>query len=614
MLEKMGKGVEIAEEHREKRRHDGFIADLFRGKAGFNYIFPWRGRTDADWAKEKQVIGDLMSLLLKKVDPELVDQTHDLPPEIFSDLAQQGFFALKVPEEQGGRGLSQTAYGHVIELANSYSTAVGILLSADNTIGAKFPVMHYGTPEQKAKYLPELSKTPSAFCFTEKDVGSDPAQMGTYALRIKTRHGQIKGYILTGEKWYITNSVLEDGKPLAKYLAVVTKIVDNQEDVAESKYFGMFIIPSDAVGIEIGPRNKFCGIHGIYNATIKLRYVLVDPDQLIGQEGQGFKIALEALNTGRISISAGCLGLAKKAFSASQWWAKTRSQWGKLIGQHEAIGAGFLTPAASNILAMEAMVNHASSLVDRERDVRLTAAVCKVFCSEHMWTIVDNTMQIFGGRGYETYASLSSREKTAAVERIWRDARPNRIFEGSTQILSQWVLREGLDEFIKQATTLLDGKEDQASRKKRFKIVWRLSCEYLRLFWPNEIQYVELPYPYLKKHLKFVEKRARKLKRALMILGAKFRNDLAHRQLIMEGCFWIATDLFAISVILSYAQNISARFGLEVFDLADIFCRQARLRIDEQFRKIWKNEDHQAGLVASKIMEGHYKFLHEGIM
>ena len=138
--------------------------------------------------------------------------------------------------------------------------------------------------------------------------------------------------------------------------------------------------------------------------------------------------------------------------------------------------------------------------------------------------------------------------------------------------------------------------------------------EYLKLLIPRKIAHVELPYPHLKKYLKFVEKRARKLKQTLLRLGAKYREDLSYRQLIMERCFWITTDLFAISVILSYTQHLSARFGLEVFEVADMFCREACLRIDENFRRIWKNEDHQAGLIAAKIMDGHYRFLHENIV
>lgn len=607
----MGKGVQITEEHREKRKHEGFMADLFRGKASLRDVFPWRQRSSADWAKEKQSISDLRDILLKNVDPELVDQTCELPPFIFKKLADLGFFALKVPEKKGGHELSQAAYSNLIKFSNSYCPALTILISADNTIGVKYALLNWGTDAQIAQYLPLLMKKPSGFSFTEEKVGSDPARMETYALRVKDIRGNLTGYLLNGEKWYTTNSALGMGQPLAEYLAVVAKIVDDPREVEQSDCFGIFIVSTTATGVRLGQRNEFCGWHGIYNANPIFEQVILSPDQRLGPEGEGFKIALKALNAGRIAIGAGCLGLGKLALFLSRWWAQKRVQLGKPIGDHEAIGSGMLAQDAATILAMEAIVNYAALLVDRGMDVRITAAVCKIFASERGWTIADNMTQIFGGRGFETYESLSRREKTGPVERTWRDFRPNRVVEGATQPLVQWVMREGVDDFIKTAGVLLE----KGQSWEKLKVYCKLSLRYLKLLLPWRLPYVELPYPYLKKHLKFVEQSARKLNRALLLLGAKHRGGLAYKQLTLERCFWIAADLFAITVTLAYAQNISAKYGdLDVFDLADLFAREARLRIAEQFQKIWKNEDHQAGLVYAKIKTGHYPFLHNDIM
>ncbi len=608
-LDKLGKGVKIAEKHREKRKHEGFLADLFRGNMTLDTFFPWPERAQEDLEKEKAMMEELETILSQKVNAEEIDQKQEIPQELLEELSRKGFFALKVPTDFGGKGLSQTAYANIVELTASYSSAIVIIVSADNTIGCKYPVLRYGTPDQKARYLPELTKWPSGFCFTEDLVGSDPARMRTYAFRLRDANGDITGYEISGQKWYTTNSALAENVPLAKYLAVVARIVDSPDEVESSDIFGIFIIPTSAPGVTLGPRNVFCGMRGIYNANPKFEKVLAARDQLIGDEGEGFRIALEALNTGRIAIAAGCLGVAKQAHLISRWYAKRRVQWGKPIGKHEAIGSGMLAPNAANIFAMEAMTHYTSWLEDQGRDARLSAAALKVFASERSWTIIDNMMQIFGGRGYETYESLSRREETAPVERIWRDSRPNRIFEGSTQILSQWFMREGCNEMLKTGSVFFE----KGKLAKKALVAGTFAAQYTKLILPKTFPYPQLPKK-LRPHMEYAERTARKFGRMLILLSGRYREKLIAKQLTLERLFWIATELFAMAACISYAVYCEKKGNTKAVKRADMYCWQARLNIMKKLLELHHNNDTLAKEIADEILEGMHADIEQGII
>lgn len=604
-LKGLGKGVAIAEEQRDKRVLNGFIADLFRGKASFEKLFPW---PDIFLIGEHQ---ERVRLLLKNLDLVEMDRTGEVPEDILRTMADQGFFALKLPKEWGGLGLSQSSYVRMVELLTSAGGPLSILVSADNTIGCKFPIVNFGTLEQKAKYLPELAKWPSGFCFTEQEVGSDPARMITYAKRVKEGE-EVTGYILNGQKWYTTNAPWKDHEPLAKYLLVVAKIVDYPEEVRDAKCFGAFIVPTDAKGVTIGSRNEFCGMKGIYNSNPKFDRVYVARDQLIGQEGQGFRMALQALNTGRIAIGGACLALSKQAHLMSRWWAQKRHQWGGPIGEKELIGSGKLVPGAADILAMEALVRLAAWRFDQGLDSRLEAAACKVFASEKMWQIVDNCMQIFGGRGYETQASLAKRELALPVERIFRDARPNRIFEGSTEILSQWLVREGLDEDLNRGGAFL---EEGQWIKKAWATVQFLGT-YFKTFvvgWTGASLRVAPP---LQKYVKFIKSRTRRLRRQIILVSAIYRGKLKFKQLTTDRLFWIVIYLTAMATACSYATHLYSVEGVVgAVDLAEVFCAETRRKIEKHFSALWKNNDALLWRVSKKLLAGQYDaVLEEGII
>lgn len=659
----LGKGVQIAEEQRDTSINKGFVASIFEGKPDFGLLFPWPEQDEDDILKEEKVISDLREFLKSKVEPDIIHGKKDITPELIKDMAGLGLFRLKVPESYGGLGLSQMAYTHVVAVLNTFCPSIGIMVSADNTIGAKFPILNYGTSEQIEKYLPELINWPSAFCFTEKEVGSDPARMRTHAVRVRDHHSNVVGYKIYGEKWYATNSVWRTGEPLAKHLAVVAKIVDSPEDLDDHKKgycFGVFIVPNVGEGlgrVAIRQRARFMGMPGIFNGILTFNGVCVGNHALVGGEGNGFKIALQALNTGRIAIAGSCAANSRKCLQIMTWWGKTRQQWGGLLGEKELVGSGMLVPAAVNSFVSQALTDYASNLTDRKMDCRLEAAICKVLASEWGWKIMDDTMQLRGGRGYESSESLAPREEAPPVDQMFVDNRPNRIFEGSTQILSQYVVREGLDSYLRHGKPLFD----KGNWGRKISAVAGFVLQYFKFCFSSSLpkDLSHLPRE-ARSDLEFVEKNTRKLARAIIFCSVenqikmvlkrfikkhlqellpraiiiyldKHWVDIARKQLTIDRLFWIAAELYAMTAVWSYVlgksyirltprlQNESAlkRYirsldnSEAAEELAGMFCAMAKRRIKSYFASLRDNDDARARIIANNLLSGRYDFTHE---
>lgn len=619
LTEKLGRGVEIAEELRNQASADNLFAGIFNGNPSFERVFSdWPEPSAEEVRKRDRLVADLSHFLIKKVDPYLIDDAGSVPTEIFEGLSGLGCFGLKVSEGYGGRGLSNTSYLDALSISASWCSAIVIVLSADNTIGCKFPVMYYGTDRQKDRFLPELVKWPTGFCLTEKNVGSDASNIKTYAVRTSSGDqayfdgdlGHV-GYRITGEKWYTTNGISEDGKSLAKYLAVVARIVDHPDELNNTDKkpcYGLFIVPTDAKGVDIGARNHFVGMRGIHNSNPRFKNVFVPALNLIGGEGNGLKIAFESLNTGRIAIAQGCLGVSKQALNISRWWANKRSQLGGPLADKELV-RDKLVYASTNILAMEAMTNYASTCFDSGQDVRIEAAAAKVFASERAWQIVDNMMQIRGGRGYETWQSLSRRELTPPDDIIWTSSRPNRIFEGANEVLVQLIFREGGDRYKKAAELLLGEK---SSINQKLKGGAKMAGYYLASFNPRSLPGVDTR---LMSHLEFVNLKSGELVRQIIAKGSRYGAKLPKKQLLMDRISRIAIGLGSMVITCAYASRLDKEKGHDFCELADIFCRTTTREVIELFSSLDNNDDECRWQVSKRLLNGDFdRLLLDGII
>jgi alkylation response protein AidB-like acyl-CoA dehydrogenase len=470
--------------------------------------------------------------------------------------------------------------------------------------------MLFGTEDQKRRYLPRLARgTISAFALTEPDAGSDPAHMTTSAAPIDDG----EAYLLNGEKLWCTNG------PVAEIVVVMAKTPSMVVGGRERKQITAFIVERSMPGFEVVHRCAFMGLKGIQNGVLRFTNVRVPKGNILWGPGQGLKLALITLNAGRIAIPAACVGTAKRCLQITRQWAKERKQWGGPIGKHEAIAAKIGEMAATTF-AMDAMVGLASALVDRKTvDIRLEAAIAKLFCSEACWRIIDDTLQIRGGRGYETADSLRARgEAPHPVERMMRDARINLIIEGTSQIMRLFIAREALDAHMRLVSELLNPRHSPLKKvgtgvaAAGFYALWYPRQWVAWGWWPR---YAGLE-PRLAGHFRFVERASRRLARALFHGAVRHQTRLAFRQQLLGRLVDIGADLFAILAACSKAQAMVRLQPSEPspVDLADLFCRLARHRVLRAFGALAQNEDRAGIRAGHEVLSGRFEWLEEGIL
>src|SRR4051812_31767229 len=336
----------------------------------------------------------MRAFLEENVDPLQIERDARIPDDVVQGLKDIGALGMKVPEEYGGVGLTQVYYNKALGLSASSHSAISTLLSAHQSIGLAEPLRLFGSEEQKREWLPKVAKTHiSAFLLTEPDVGSDPARLATSA----TPTDDGTGYVLNGRKLWATNGAIAD---VVVVMAQVPKSDGRKGGITA------FILPCDTDGVTVTHRNSFMGLRGIENSVTELENVFVPKENVIGKEGLGLKIALTTLNTGRLALPAICVGASKYGTKIVREWARDRVQWGQPVGKHDAV-AQKIAFIAATAFGLEAMVDVSSRLADdKKNDIRIEAAIAKLYASEMGWKVVDEVMQVRGGRGYETAESL----------------------------------------------------------------------------------------------------------------------------------------------------------------------------------------------------------------
>ena len=588
--------IELTEAAREQVHESSFVADLFMGRTCFDKLMPFPEQTHEDRDQGDAFLQRLEKILHEQVDPDAIDRDGEIPDEVIHALAGIGAFAIKVPTQYGGLGLSQTNYCRAAMKLGGYCGNLTALISAHQSIGVPQPLILFGTEEQKEKFLPRFGKGEiSAFALTENGVGSDPARMMTRAE--PTPDGE--AFILNGEKLWCTNGTR------AGVIVVMAKTPPRMVNGVSKDQVTAFIVEMDSPGVEVVRRCHFMGLRALYNGVIRFTDVRVPRENILLGEGKGLRVALTTLNTGRLTLPAACVGLSKRCLDISTRWAAKREQWGAPIGRHAFI-ADKLARMASNTFAMESMTLYAASLVDKDKhaDVRLEAALGKLWGTETASRIVNDTMQIRGGRGYETADSLRARgEEAEPVERFYRDSRINTIFEGSSEIMRLFIAREALDPHLKVAGAMFNTK---LPMKTRLAAAMKAGMFYARwypgLLLPGlfKVQSSKLNVGTgLASHLRFIERHSRKLARSLFHAMARLGPKLEREQLLLGRFVDIAAELFAMTAACARATSLrdEASFGL-----ADYFCRSARLRVGELFRALHGNEDRRGYKLAQVLI------------
>ena len=594
--------MEVAEASRQTEwEKPSFVGDLFLGKLNVDLIHPFPEQPADDKAEGDAFLPRLERFLAENVDADGIDERGEYDYELFDGFSQLGAWGMKIPKEYGGLGFSATNYNRAIGLVATWCGSTVAWLSAHQSIGVPQPLKLFGTPEQKQKWLPRLAKGAiSAFALTEQGVGSDPAKMETRA--VPSPDG--KGWILNGEKLWCTNGLK------AEVIVVMAQTAPKVVNGKEKKQISAFILEMDTPGVEITHRCQFLGLRGIGNVVINFKDVFIPKENLIFEEGRGLKVALMTLNTGRLTIPAGCAAIGRRMVDIAKEWSNERVQWGAPIGKHEAVAAK-LAWMASHTFAMEAIVWLTSGLSDRgDVDLRLEAAMAKLFNTEVAWHAADELLQIRGGRGFETARSLRERgEKGHPVERILRDMRINRIFEGTTEIQHLFIAREAVDPHMKRGYKILQpetptGEKLAAAAKAGAHYAAWYPSKYLG--WSHYPRFGE--FGKLSEHMGFVERASRHLARSIFHAMMRYQAKLERKQMVLFRVVDIGTDLFAMAASISYATMLAKKGGEQknAVDLADVFCREARMRIETNFRQLFDNHDEQSYRLVLKLLKGEY--------
>lgn len=601
----------VAEESRESGwDKPSFAKGLFLGRFPLPLIHPFpRPSDDPDGqaARTEDFLGRLREFL-ETVDGTVIERDAQIPDEYLKGLAELGCFGLKIPAEYGGLGMSQVAYNRALMLVSSVHPSLGALLSAHQSIGVPEPLKLAGTDQQKQMFLPRCAAGAiSAFLLTEPDVGSDPARLASTARPIEDG----SAYELDGVKLWTTNGVV------AQLLVVMARVPKGD---GHRGGISAFVVEADTPGITVERRNKFMGLRGIENGVTRLHKVRVPAENLVGREGDGLKIALTTLNAGRLAIPAMATGSAKWSLKIAREWSRERVQWGRPVGEHEAVAKKIAFIAATTY-ALEAVLELSGQMADEGRnDIRIEAALAKLWSSEMGCVIADELLQIRGGRGYETAESLAARgERAVPVEQLVRDLRINRIFEGSSEIMRLLIAREAVDAHLSAAGDLANPKAGLGQKAKSAAGASGFYAKWLPqlVFGEGQRPMAYREFGRLATHLRFVERHSRKLARNTFYGMARWQAGLEKKQGFLGRVVDIGAELFAMAAVCVHAESQRVADGTEgqqAYQLADAFCEQSRLRVGALFAALWTNSDRTDTQLAHAVLQDGCVWLEDGIL
>ncbi|MFB8777787.1 acyl-CoA dehydrogenase family protein [Streptomyces broussonetiae] len=612
---------QVAEAAREQQwRKPSFAKELFLGRFRLDLIHPHPLPADEDVQRGEEFLAKLRDFCETKIDSARIERDAQIPDEVIDGLKELGALGMKIDTKYGGLGLTQVYYNKALALVGSASPAIGALLSAHQSIGVPQPLKQFGTQEQKDTFLPRCARTDiSAFLLTEPDVGSDPARLATTAVPDDGGTSRSSGaesgghYVLDGVKLWTTNGVVAD------LLVVMARVPESE---GHKGGITAFVVEAASEGITVENRNAFMGLRGLENGVTRFHQVRVPAANRIGPEGAGLKIALTTLNTGRLSLPAMCVGAGKWCLKIAREWSGAREQWGKPVALHEAVGSKISFIAATTF-ALEAVLDLSSQMADEDRnDIRIEAALAKLYGSEMACLMADELVQIRGGRGFETAESLRARgERAVPAEQLLRDLRINRIFEGSTEIMHLLIAREAVDAHLSVAGDLIDpdkSLQDKARAGAQAGVFYARWLPKL-VAGPGQLptSYAEFKREVdLSGHLRYVERTARKLARSTFYAMSRWQGRMETKQGFLGRIVDIGAELFAMSAACVRAELLRSQgdHGREAYQLADAFCRQSRIRVEELFGRLWSNTDDLDRKVVKGVLAGTYEWLEHGVV
>jgi alkylation response protein AidB-like acyl-CoA dehydrogenase len=579
----------------------GFAKSLFFGHFNAPLVFPYPEIRPEERAVVGQTVADVRRFVNEKLDAAAIDRDADIPRHVIDGLADLGVLGMTAPKEYGGRGFSQLANARVMEVIGGHCASTAVFVNAHHSIGIR-ALLLFGSEQQKARWLPDLvsGRKLAAFALTEPEAGSDAANVQTTAVPTAD------GYILNGEKRYITNGAI------AGMLTVMarTPVPGSSETKVTA-----FLVTPDIPGFEVleacMPK---CGIRGTATARLAFRNMPVPADNVLGQVGKGLRIALTVLDFGRTTFGASCTGVAKTCVRAAVDHANRRVQFKQTLGEFELIKKKIAYMAA-HAFAMEAMTSQCAAFIDSgSEDYMLETAMLKVWSTDALWQIVNDTLQIYGGQGYFS---------NEPYERMMRDARINTIGEGANEVLRAFIAVVGMRGVGEHLKGVL---EAMSSPFKNWGTLWRFGRKQIaaRLTSPE----VPVRTGALKKEAHDLARRVRDFGLAVQSVLAHLRKlalqnrgdsrdlseealigaEVIKRQYLQERLADAGCDLYASSCTLSRLDSLlgqATHNGAEMvrdIQAGRYFLKLANRRIQQNLAALWDNDDDDTTRTADSFL------------
>ncbi|XP_006767040.1 PREDICTED: acyl-CoA dehydrogenase family member 9, mitochondrial isoform X1 [Myotis davidii] len=577
---------------RSSPRTHAFAKELFLGRIEKKEVFPFPEVSQDELNEINQFVGPIERFFTEEVDSRKIDQEGKIPTETLEKLKSLGLFGMQVPEEYGGLGLSNTMYARLGEIVG-LDGSIAVTLAAHQAIGLKGIILA-GSEEQKAKYLPKLASGEhiAAFCLTEPASGSDAASIRTRASLSEDK----KHYILNGSKVWITNG------GLASIFTVFAKtnVVDSDGSVKDK--MTAFIVERDFGGITNGKPEDKLGIRGSNTCEVHFENTKVPIENVLGEVGGGFKVAMNILNSGRFSMGSAVAGMLKKLIEMTAEYACTRKQFNRSLSEFGLIQEKFAL-MAQKAYVMESMAYLTAGMLDQPGfpDCSIEAAMVKVFSSEGAWQCVSEALQILGGSGYM---------RDYPYERMLRDTRILLIFEGTNEILRMYIALTGLQ----HAGRILTARINELKRGNVTTVLEtvgrRLRDSLGRTVDLGLTGNLGVVHPSVADGANKLEENVYYFGRTVETLLLRFGKTIVEEQMVLKRVANILINLYGMTAVLSRASR-SIRAGLRNHDhevlLANIFCTEAYCQnlftLSQLDKYSPENLDEQIKKVSQHVLE-----------
>jgi acyl-CoA dehydrogenase family protein 9 len=564
---------------------ESFMKSAFFGVVAEGLLFPYPEMNAAEVDQLHLVLGTVRKLFASSVDSKAIDREQSIPQEVIESLKALGLCGMLVPQTLGGVGFSASAYARVMQEIGGLDASVAVTLGAHQSIGYK-GLLLFGTEEQKQRYLPRLASGEmlAAFALTEPGAGSDAAAIRTHAAL------QPDGsYRLSGSKIWITNGGFAD-------LFTVFARTSPQGDGVKPKITAFLV--ERAWGVKSGPNEHKLGIRGSSTTEVFFDDIPVPAGNVLGESGRGFKVAMEVLNSGRLGLASGCVGASKHLIKMAIERVQERRAFGRTIGEF-GIVKDKIAYMLADTYALESMVYMTTAMVERGNDYSVESAICKVYGSETLWRVVNETLQIAAGIGYM---------QEYPYERHLRDARINLIFEGTNEILRCFIALSGM---AGPGEALVEVSKAMREPIKGFGLLSDFAIRKARTALGRER--LTRAHPLLNREAVVFEELTAELGKNVEKVLRKHGKNIAEMQYTQRRIADIAIDLYAIACVISRTSRTLDRRGEEgakrEVDLTAMFVAMAHKRLTANVSAFERNDDEMRKVIADRAyVDGSYPF------